>query len=247
MAHVRVLAFATLLVLGGVVAGCGGGGGSAGTGGPPPPPPATATPTPTPTQTPPTSSSQSVQITGTSPAAATVPTLPSGAGLSVLFPNTTGGSATATVTLQTNQPASTPVLQAAQRRIRDIRSANVNPVAFVTISANATVSFNSYPAFTFTYNTPPTPRSGPLGFYLALYDPSNPGAGWNIIPNPVLGSGNSIVVQTSPLHLTLQAGTTYVYVLFAPSDFFPTPSASAGAAAASCLSMSSVKTTSKAT
>jgi hypothetical protein len=193
---------------------CGGGGGGGST---PIGPGNPVTPTPAPTAPGQTTTTASLAAI---PASFVLAPISSGVALSGQFPGATTGSGVATISLTSSQPGSTTTLQSFQRHLFAIGTTNVNPIAFVVLSSNATVTVPSYPQLTFTL---PSGISAPNGFWLALFDTSNLAAGWNVVAGPIQASGVSVTFASGSQPFTMTANVTYVFVLFAPGGTYPTP------------------------
>jgi len=137
----------------------------------------------------PTSSSQIVSV-GASVAPFTLGPIASGVGLSGQFPVTSSGSGTILVTLTSSQPGSTTTLQSMRnRRLDDIGTTNINPIAFIIFNPTSIFDFNSFPQLTFTL---PAGISAPNGYWLAVEDVSDPSNGWIVLAGPVQPSGGSV-------------------------------------------------------
>lgn len=201
---------------------CGGGGGGGGTGGAPP----TAAPTGTPTIAP---TSQSTTAPLASGATATVNlgavssggvTVISSASMTLPAPNV---ASAATVGLTATLPTGLTQPQARLKAPATINRANLTVLGYFTLSVNPGITVSSTPAFTLVY---PSLTAGAQA-YVALYDPTNASAGWNLIMGPVATTGSTLTfpAQMFPQAVSLAANTTYTFaVLTSASLITPTPS-----------------------
>jgi hypothetical protein len=227
---------AWLLFASALLCACGGGGGGGAT------PAVVFSPTPTPTVTTPPSSSASVQ---TGPATtASFATIAAGYGGSVVFPAAIAGGGTTNLVLA----ASNTVAVQASTRLPKAIGGSLDPLAYVTLTTTATVTFAAWPTFTFVL---PAGISLPPGAALYLgYDPGNTAGNWSTLAGP--GTINASSVTFAPLTgpITFTSGTTYVFALFATAQVLvaptpapsptrspsPTPSPSPSASAATAFS-----------
>jgi hypothetical protein len=184
-----------------LAAGCGGGGGNTTT--PTAVPTGTATPTYIPTGAPAT-----VAPVGTaSPSAASVAN--GNYGLYLVFPATTSGSGTMTVTGSTSVPSVPAGITA--------YSGSGTTLFYVVLQPSATVTFPAYPQFQLT--TPPSVVPQNNNFFGAVYtnDATFP-AGHNAWSAQFLGaasdSGQVLTFPNPSTPLTFTAGETYVFALY---------------------------------
>lgn len=208
----RALVSVLLLAL----AACSGGGSS----GPPVPitgpSPTPAPPTATPTPAPPTVSTASATVSTTAPTTVALPVTASGLSATVSFPAASSAAQLA-LGLSAGPPPSTPVLQSVRRLPAALGTA-VSPLAYLTLQSSADVSFGTTLALTLTLPTTPAGNA-----YLALFDPTNPSAGWNAVLGPgAIGTGS---VAFSPVAApeTLAKGVTYVFAVVTTTNTLTTP------------------------
>jgi hypothetical protein len=183
-------------------------------------------PTPAPTATAPASSSASVQ---TGPATtALLATIAAGYGGSVVFPAATSGGGAANLVLS----ASNAVAVQASSRLPKAIGGSLDPLAYVTLTTTATVTFAVWPTFTFVL---PAGFSLPSGAALYLgYNPGDTAANWSTLAGPgtIAAAINGLSVTFAPLTgpVTFASGTTYAFALFATAQALvaprPTPSPS---------------------
>ncbi|HYZ17434.1 MAG TPA: S8 family serine peptidase, partial [Candidatus Acidoferrum sp.] len=173
--------------------------------------------------TPPPTTSASIAVSPTGSANGTFGPITGGFTGSATIP-AASTNATLTTTFSASAPSGTPQLQSVQRRPANIGASAITPLAFVTITSNATVSFATAPSFTFT---PPSGVTATLASlsYVAEYDPTNPSAGWTTILGPATLQGSSLFFDSgSSTAITLAAGKTYSFVLFTVPQALPVPS-----------------------
>lgn len=180
-------------------------------------------PSPTPSaSSSPASSTQQLTI-GSAPQTATFATIQSGYSGSVVLPPA-ATAASVTLTLSGSAPSGTPTVMSAHR-VRAVLGEDPSALAFVSSTSSGTVTFLSSPQFTFTL--PSTPQSGTL-FALALYDPTNPSAGWQLFAGPVSASGTTVTFASTS-GITLNAGVVYAFALYTSATLTPpTPIPSPG-------------------
>jgi Subtilase family len=175
-----------------LLAACGGGGGSS--------------------ATPPTqgsgggSSTATLAVTSSGPVTGSFSSPVGGVTASVTMPATNGGSATLTATLTTTPPSGIPTVSDVKRRPATI-GGTLTPIAYVTVSSSASVTFS------FTPGVVVTPGAAvPAYGYLAAYDPTK---GW------IAAAGATTLVNSAftfaPLNAlyTIAPGTNYVLAVFA--------------------------------
>lgn len=208
----RIVFFAVIAAS--ILAACGGGGGGGGGGSLPG---TSATPTPSPG---PTSESASVTLSTTTTTAVQFPAIASGASGTITLP-AANASTTAKLTFQSSLP--TGVATPSLRARASIGGSNLQTLAVITLSVNATIAVSSTPAFSFTLSSAPTGDA-----YVAYYDEHNPGLGWNVLLGPGTISGNTVAFTAQQLAppLTLVASDTYVFALVVSSTAATTPATS---------------------
>lgn len=216
------------------LAACGGGGGGTSPAPIPvsgstatPAPTATVTPTPAPTLAP--TSTQSLPVGTSGSAALTLPAIQAGFAASGTVPAATSGGATLTATLSaTNPSAVTP--QKLRRMPASIgaQAGSVGALAYVALTASASVTFPSVPAFTFTV---PAGTTAPNGFWLAVLDTSQPGLGWTVLGHASSSTATGATFSGLNQPFAMTANVTYVVLLFAPGGTYPTPSPAPSATA----------------
>ncbi len=178
-------------------------------------PTTTFAPTATPTPAPPASSNASVQ-TGSS-VTATLATIASGYGGSVVFP-TTGGNATANLVLG----ASNAVAVQSSARLPKAIGGALAPLAYVTLTMTATVTFQAWPTFTFIL---PPGFSLPSGNLYLAYNPGDTAGNWSTLAGPATISNSTVTFAPSTGPITFASGTTYAFALFSTAQplVAPTP------------------------
>jgi hypothetical protein len=237
-----LIRFAAFIVAASLVAACGGSGSSG---------PITPTVTPCPAGYTGTAPSCTLAQSGSTSAAlsttaATTINLPpvGGYGGTTVFP-ASSGAATLTLADQTaaagSPPGGNPVLQGALRRaaqswgkvMPESSSTNIpinTPMLYLTITANATVSFTTSPTLTFTL---PSASTGP--FYVAAFM----GGAWQTIAGPGTISGTTVTFTTGSGSFTLTSGVP-VYLAFYTGGVLaaptPTPTPTANPQAYTCPS-----------
>jgi len=185
-----------------------------------------ATPTPSPSSLP-ASATATIAVGAAAAASVSLGPVLGGYSSTITVPHAST-PATLTVNLAAMQPAGTPAVQTVKRRAQTIGGTGIAPVAFVTITSNATVTFGATPTFAFTLPS----GAASLGqvSYLALYDPSaTPQPGWITFAGPGTVSGNTIAFSGTIGNQQLTSGVTYNIVLFTAANALPTPSPSPSA------------------
>ncbi len=98
--------------------------------------------------------------------------------------------------------------------------APANPASmFVNLTASATVTLTGLPGFQFSLSglaISPQRRatSSTASYFIALFDPTNPGAGWQIVAGPgVIGNGIVVFGETQT-PMTFVANESYYFELF---------------------------------
>jgi subtilisin family serine protease len=197
-----------------LLAACGGGGGGGSS--PAPNVPSTNAPT-APTQ------STTLVTASASPSTGTFGTIQGGYSGSVTLPGTTS-TGSASLVLSASNPSGPAVTGSA--RLPQAIGGALTPLAYVTLTASASLKFSTWPTFTFAL---------PAGFALApggaLYLAWNPGditGNWSTLAGPVAVSG-STVTFTPSTSASFAAGTTYAFALLSTSQVLvpttpPTPS-----------------------
>ncbi|HTW85158.1 MAG TPA: NHL repeat-containing protein [Candidatus Sulfotelmatobacter sp.] len=200
-----------------LLAACGGGGGGGGGSVSPKLPGTLATPSPTPT---PETDAATVSV-GPTPSSAQLANLAlnSTVGGLVQFPQTTGGSATLTVTLSAAPLPGTPTLQALHRKPAAIGGQNVAGLLYFSVATSATVSFPGPPSFSIADPADTAPTLS----YVAFYDPTNASAGWTTISGPPQVISNTLTFDSSARPITVTAGQPLLFAVFTVSAALPTP------------------------
>jgi len=181
-------------------------------------PTATASPTPSVSAT----SGQTISVGG-SVAPFTLSTIASGVGASGQFPVTTSGSSTVVVTLTSSQPGSTTTLKSMRnRRLDDIGTTNINPIAFIIFDPTSLFDISSFPQLTFTL---PPGIAAPNGYWLAVEEvgSSDPTIGWTVLAGPVQASGGTVNFPGAVKVFTFTGSTPWIIALFAPGGTYPAP------------------------
>ena len=200
---------------------CGGGGGGSS---PASIPVAGSTPTPTPVPTLAPTSTQSLPVGTSASTAVTLPGIAAGFAASGTIPAASSGSATLTATLSVTNPSNvTPQQMRRAPAAIGAQSGNVGALAYVALTANAAVTFPSVPAFTFTV---PSGTTAPNGFWLAVFDTSQPGLGWTVLGHASSSTATSATFSGINQPFAMSANVTYVVLLFAPGGTYPTPTPS---------------------
>jgi hypothetical protein len=188
-----------------LAAGCGGGSGST--------TPTTApTATPTPTYMPTGAPATAIPVTAASPNNASVAN--GGFGMYIVFPVTTSGSATMSVTGSTTAP-SVPA------GITAFAPSSGKTLFYVVLQPSATVSFASYPQFQLTFPNTGANAVVPQNnnFFGAIFtnDSAFPN-GYNAWSAQFLGaasaSGQVLTFPSPSTPLTFTGGDSYVYALY---------------------------------
>ena len=204
-----------VIALASVVTACNGGSTA-----PPPFFTGAAAPTPTPTPTPgPIGSASGTLTTSTTNTTSTSvgPVGAFGAPLnSTISCPPTNVVAHLAINFTSTQPGGTPALAAMKRRPRNIGGGPLTPIVWFTVTPDANVNCPNLPTFSVTFPAGSTPPAAGTT-YVAVYDPHNPGAGWNAISGPAAVSGNTYTWPTSSFPLTLQNGVTYSFVVVTTS------------------------------
>lgn len=185
-----------------LAAGCGGGGGNTTT------PTTGPTATPTPTYIPTGAPATVAPVGSASPSSASVAN--GNFGMYIVFPATTSGSGTMTVTGSTTVP-NVPA------GITAYTAAGETTLFYVVLQPSATVTFPAYPQFQLT--TPPTIVPQNNNFFGAVY--TNDAAfphGYNAWYAQFLGaasdSGQVLTFPNPSTPLTFAAGDSYVFALY---------------------------------
>jgi subtilisin family serine protease len=135
----------------------------------------------------------------------------------VTVPGTTTGSGATNLALLPNDPVGVPVSSSA--RLPRAIGGSLVPLAFVTLTTTANLTFPAFPAFSFTLPTGTT-VSGNL--YVAWYNAS--GGGWTTLEGPGLAVGsNTYVFTASAGPAVFTAGTTYSFVLLSTAQVVAVP------------------------
>ncbi len=215
--RVRTLFAAAIVAGAAAVAGCGGTTVTVPTN-------PSATPTPGPTNTPaPTSTSGSLSTNGAASTSLTLgPIGPNGNTGTVVAGASSTGS-TFNVVFSLTAPANVPTLSSVRRLPRNIGGANLTPIGFFQITSNPSTTLPSWPGFSFTFGASQT-LPDPTHSYVAVFDPTNPSAGWSTIEGPATASGALFTWSAPPGQVALNAGTTYTFVLFSTTSTLSTPS-----------------------
>jgi subtilisin family serine protease len=151
---------------------------------------------------------------GASVQTATLSQLPSGLSGSVAVPATTSGSGTTTVTLSAATPSGVAVVTSANRLPASI-GGTLTPLAYVSMTSSASLTFPTYPSFTFVFPTSMTFASG-TSIYLALYNAS--GSTWTTLAGPATISGSTVSFAMIPGPDTLTAGATQTFAIFSTAQ-----------------------------
>ena len=213
-------AFAFVLISA-AFAACGGGGG----GGTVPGGGGGGLPTPTPASTLPPSSSGSVTTSTTQSQTGSFGPVTGGYSGTITVPPANVVT-TISATFTTTQPSGPPALASLRRRPQNIGASPITPIAYLTVSAPATVTFPQAPSFTIVFPFAVTAAVGSTS-YVAVYDPTKPANGWTTIEGPATASGSTLTFNGTfngaIAPLTLSAGVTYTFVLFTLQSALPTP------------------------
>jgi hypothetical protein len=210
------------------LAGCGGGGGTSATSSAP------LVPTPAPTATPvPGVQTQTAQVSTGAPTTFSFPAVSSGISATVSFAAPVAGSGALTGTLNAAAPGGAPALSALHRLPRGIGGTGIQALAYLTFQAGSALQFPTAPAVTFTF----PPGSGLLVneyVFLALYDPTQPASGWNVIAGPLpLAATTTFPANRFAFNVAANAGYDLAFITAAGAVTMasptpsPTPSATA--------------------
>ncbi|MBV8642536.1 MAG: S8 family serine peptidase [Candidatus Eremiobacteraeota bacterium] len=176
-----------------------------------PTPTASPTPTVTPTATPtPNSSTKTFMVSSAGPSTVTFDTIPGGITASLTMPATTSGSATFTATLTAAPPNGVPVVSDVRRRPRTV-GGTLTPIAYVTITSTASVTFPSTPGASVTVPS----AASPYG-YLGYFDPANTSQSnnWEAIGGAATFVGGKFTFSNSDANYTIASGTTATFAFF---------------------------------
>jgi hypothetical protein len=138
----------------------------------------------------------------------------SGLGGTMAVPATTGGTGTATATLATTNPSGVPAVQSTNRIPASI-GITLTPLAYVTVTASATLTFPTFPAFTFVFPAGTTYPSG-TSLYLGQYNAS--AGGWSTLAGPATVTGTTVSFAAIPGPAVFLAGATQTFALFSTSQ-----------------------------
>ena len=180
---------------------------------------AAATPSPSPVPLP-GSATATVTVGASTASASLGPVLGGYSGI-VTLPAASNAAAL-TLTLSGAQPAGTPAVQSMKRRPQTIGGTGIAPVAYLTITSSALVSFDATPLIAITLPAG-TPSLGQIA-YIALYDSTaSPQPGWTMFEGPATASGTTLTFAGSNAGLQLKAGVAYDLVVFSVIGTLPTP------------------------
>jgi hypothetical protein len=173
---------------------------------------------------------------------AVLSTIASGYGGSVVFP-AANGSATANLVLGSSNSIA---VQSSARLPKAIGGA-LEPLAYITLTVTTSVTFQTWPSFTFTL---PAGFSLPSGNLYLAYNPGDSAGNWSTLAGPATISNSTVTFAAATGPITFASGTIYAFALFstaqalvaptptpAPlqsSSATPSPSASSVAAAFTC-------------
>jgi Subtilase family len=133
-------------------------------------------------------------------------TITGGITASVTMPKTTGASATLTATLSATPPSGVPTVSDNARRPATI-GGTLTPIAYVSVSSSASVSFSLTPGVVVT-----PAGTVPTYGYLAAYDSSQ---GWIAVAGATTQVGGSFTFAPIGASYTVALGTNYVLAVFA--------------------------------
>lgn len=190
----RPLLFSVALAL----AACGGGGGGGsipgggGGGG--------ATPTPTPV---PGGATQSFTASSANPTTVNFAALSNGTAATVIVP-IANSSGSGTATLSVTPPSGVPAVSSSARVTQSIGGA-ITPLAYVTVSANSSLTFGQTPAVTLT-----TPSTGSTYAYIALYANNT----WTAVAGPGTLVGGKYIINPTDDNYNIAAGSVVVFAVF---------------------------------
>ena len=162
---------------------------------------------------------------GATPQTAAVSQVTGGLSGSVAVPATASGSGTVSVALSAGTPSGVPAVTSTNRLPAAI-GGSLAPLAYVSLTSAATLTFATYPSFTFIFPTTTTFESG-TSIYLGLYSAS--AGGWTTLAGPAVISGSTVSFATVPGPATFTAGVTQTFAIFettqtlAPSSAFTCP------------------------
>ncbi len=155
-------------------------------------------------------------VVGTSPASISL-SHPSGYTATISLPSTSDGSTgSIAVSLSTSLPSSA-TSPASMKRTPLTIGATLTPLLYVTLASTATVTFGSTPSFSFKLPSGTTLAAGSSAF-IAFYDPAQSATGWLTVLGPGAVSGQTITFPGTTGTLTMKAGTTYTFMLFATNQ-----------------------------
>jgi hypothetical protein len=172
---------------------------------------ATSSPSPAPTTGGTTvaagSAAQSATITGSGAIAS----------LSVSVPATTSGTAAIAFALSAAAPGSVPAVSSIARKIPSAIGGTLAPIAYLTITPSATVTFASTLGLAFTLASGQTIPAG-SNVFVGFYDPTKASAGWTTYLTSPAISGSTITFAPIGQIATLQANVAYVVALFSSAQ-----------------------------
>jgi subtilisin family serine protease len=214
-----------------LLAACGGGGG-----GSTPSVPITPTPVATNTGTLPATSAVSVSA-GTAASTATFATITGGYGGSVTLPGTSSsGSAALVLSTTTTGPA-----LAASSRLPKSIGGILNAIEYISLTPSATLTFSSWPTFTFVLPSGSSVASGG-SLYLA-YNPGNTASGWTTLAGPAAVNGTTVTFTPSTtIASTFTSGTVYEFALLSTAEFLTPSAAPSSTATAAPTAVSTTST-----
>jgi subtilisin family serine protease len=154
--------------------------------------------------------------TGSSVTAA-LSTIASGYGGSVVFP-ASNGSVTASLVFG----ASNPIAVQSSARLPKAIGGALEPLAYITLTVTASVTFQTWPSFTFTL---PAAFSLPSGNLYLAYNPGDTAGNWSTLAGPATISNSAVTFVAATGPITFASGTIYAFALFSTAQALvaPTP------------------------
>lgn len=193
---------------------CGGGGGSS-----PAPAVVAQTQTPAPTATLPAAASASVTA-GAVPVTTTFGPVSGSYSGSVTLAAATAGSGPVGIAFQTSDTGAT--LASSARLPKAIGGSDLAPFVYVLVTPTASVTFATFPSFTFAL---PPGFALPSGANLYLgYDAGNAAGNWSTLAGPATIGNGSVSFTGVSGPVTFTAGVTYGFALFSTAQALATPS-----------------------
>ena len=139
-----------------------------------------------------------------------------------MLPAAASGSGAATLILANTNPTGAGL--SASARLPKAIGGSLDPLVYVTLTTSSTLTFATWPSFTFLLPALSLPPGAAL--YLG-YDPGNAAGNWSTLAGPAAIANNTVTFAPAG-PVTFTAGVTYAFALFATAQVLiaPTPSPS---------------------